>query len=134
MRASLVTVLIACIAAVPVFSQQGAPASETPAQFYFRYMKAVSAATTLEQVVSFWSNDQRQKFAAATPAERPALDEIKAFFKSVSGMKVLEGSNAPNTAVVEADGTMGGKPVTVKMLLTREQDGWKVSSGPDHWR
>jgi hypothetical protein len=99
-----------------------------------RYRATVPVATSVQQIVDFWSLGDRQEFNAAPASDRPGLDEIKAVFKAVSAIKVLKASETPNTATVEAEGTMEGKRVRAIVQLTREQDGWKVASGPELWR
>ena len=134
MRATFVAILLSCVATVPTLGQKTAPANETPTQFYLRYHATAPVATTIQQIVNFWSLGDRQEFNAAPAGERPGLDEIKAAFKAVSGIKVLNASETDNAATVEAEGTMDGKTVRATVRLAREKDGWKVASGPENWR
>lgn len=135
MRAILAVALATCFTVAPVFSQQQpAPANETPSQFYLRYRAAVPVATTVQQIVEFWSADQRGEFNAAPASDRPDLNEIKAVFQGASGIKVLKESATPNTATVEAEATIEGKRVRTTVQLVREKDGWKVASGPERWQ
>jgi hypothetical protein len=134
MRAIIAVILVACVAVVPVVGQQSAPANETPSQFYLRYRAAVPAATSVQQIVEFWSADQRTDFNAAPATERPDLTEIKTFFQGVSGVKVLKESAAPNTATLDAEAMMEGKPVRATVQLVRENGAWKIASGPERWQ
>lgn len=59
MRAALSVFVLAWCAVVSAAAQQAAPANETPGQFYQRYRAAVPAAATVEEIVAFWSADQR---------------------------------------------------------------------------
>ena len=135
MRAFFAVVLATCFAVAPVLSrQQPTAANETPSQFYLRYRAAVPAATTVQQIVEFWSEDQRGEFNAAPASDRPDLNEIKAVFQGASGIKVLKESATPTTAVVEAEATIDGKRARTTVQLVREKDGWKVASGPERWQ
>jgi hypothetical protein len=134
MRTVLAVVLLACFVVAPAAHyQQAAPANESPSQFYLRYRAAVPAATAVEQVVAFWSADQRTDFNAAPANHRPGLNEIKPVFQAVSNVKVLKESTTPNTATIQAEATMNGKPVHATIQLTRENGAWKVASGPEDW-
>jgi hypothetical protein len=126
MRTALAFVLSACVGAVPAAGYQTAPVNETPSEFYLRYRAAVPAATAVDQVLAFWSARQRTDFNAAPASDRIGLNEIKAFFQTVSNVKVLKESATPNTATIQAEATMNGKPVHATVQLVRENGAWKV--------
>jgi hypothetical protein len=134
MRSPLAAAIVVCAAAVAVASRQSAPADETPSQFYLRYRAEVPAATALSQIVAFWSAAQRSEFNAAPAAERPELNEIKAMFRTVSGIKISKASATATSATLEVEGTMDSKAVKAIVQLLHESDGWKVASGPENWR
>ena len=134
MRATLALALVVCCAVAPVVGQEPQSTNETPSQFYLRYRAAVPAATSLQQIVEFWSADQRGEFNAAPATDRPGLNEIKAVFERVSDVRILKESATPTSASLEVGAAMSGKPVKATVHLVREKDGWKVASGPEHWQ
>lgn len=134
MRATLAALVLVCLAVAPAAGQQPSAPNETASQFYLRYRAAVPAATTVQQITSFWSASQRREFDAAPAGDRPGLDEIKAIVGAVSAVKVVKEFVATNAATIEAEASRDGKPVRATVRLTRETDGWKVASGPEQWR
>ena len=135
MRAIVAVALATSFAVAPILSQQQpAPANETASQFYLRYRAAVPGATDLQQIVEYWSSDERQEFNAAPAAQRPDLEFVKSFFRSVSNVKVVKESATPNNATLEIEGVMEGKPVKATVQIVREKEGWKIGSGPERWQ
>ena len=133
MRTFLGFVIAVCLV-VSAFAQGGpTPAGETASQFYLRYRAAVPAATTLQQIVEFWSADQRQDFAAAPAADRSDLAFVKSMSERVSNVKVVKESATPNTAALDVEAVMATKPVKTTVHLVREKEVWKIASGPEAW-
>jgi hypothetical protein len=134
MRILLTLAVAACLAA-PV-TGQSLPASpkETASQFYLRYRAFVPTATTIQQVVEFWSSDQRQDFHAAPADQRPDLAFVKSLFATTTNVTVVKESATANFATLDVQGVRDGKPVTATIDLVREKEAWKIASGPERWQ
>ena len=131
---TLLSLVVAVCLAVPAAGQNApAPANETASQFYLRYRAFVPSATTVQQVVEFWSSDQRQDFSAAPSDQRPDLAFVKSVFAKATNVKVVKESSTPNYATLDVQGVMDGKPVTATIDLVREKGAWKIASGPERW-
>lgn len=137
MQAILTAAVLACLTFSPVIAHQASPATETPTQFYLRYRATVPTATSIDQVVAFWSLAQRQEFNGAPASERPSLAEVRAFFQGVSDIKVVKQTPteaSASQATLQVEAVMNGRPVKATVMLQREADGWKVASGPEGWQ
>ena len=133
-KALLSLAMAACLAVPAAGQNTPAPANETAAQLYVRYRAFVPTATTVQQVVEYWSSDQRQDFNAAPTDQRPDLALVKSFFAKTTNVTVVKESATPNYATLDVQAMQDGKPVTATIDLVRENGAWKIASGPERWQ
>jgi hypothetical protein len=77
-----------------------APPSETATQFYLRYRAAVANATSVDEVLTFFSDDAANEYKSAPPDERVDLAGMKRMNGMVSGVTVTREavSTGPGTS------------------------------------
>jgi hypothetical protein len=145
MRFVISAMLMLCLCSIVLV--QGVPAQtrENPTQFYVRYRAAVQSATSMEQVLEFWSDDLAKSYTSAPPAERVGLDELKKVYAMHTDVRVVMvqgsvsgGIGPPRWSTATATLSLEGLTVDeVRVVGTArliERDGaWKVV-GPEEWQ
>jgi len=133
--------LAAAIAATQAVSAQvqGQPASSPPAnesgtQFYARYLATVQKATTVAEVVAFWSADLAKQFNDAPPAYRTDLDGMKRIYSVVTSVEVVKETPTSMGATLSLQGVNRDKnKVSGTVDLFKENGVWRVA-GLEGWK
>jgi hypothetical protein len=115
-----------------------APSSETATQFYLRYRAAVATATSVDDVLTFWSTDAANEYKSAPPDQRVDLALIKRMNGMVSGVTVTREvvSTGPGStdAILSLEGIgRDQNKVTGTARLVKNEGAWKLAE-PEHWK
>jgi hypothetical protein len=117
-------------------------AAKTPTETYLEYHGAALKAKTIDDLVPFMPQANREQMAAAPAEAKQSLLEMRQEMEKivVGQPKVakedVQGDNATLDleAVIDYARTnpnLGQKPATAKMKLVKEKDGWKVVNAPN---
>jgi hypothetical protein len=129
----LIALAIAATLAVPARAQT-TPAKETASDTYARYQAAISSATRLDDILTFWSADLVQQFNAAPPSQRVDLDGLKRIYSMVTKVTVVNETAGTSGTTLELAGVNGeGKKVTGTVAMRQEQGVWKIAA-QESWR
>jgi hypothetical protein len=114
------------------------PLSETATQFYLRYRAAATNATTVDEVLAFWSEDVVNEYKSAPPDQRVDLAGIKRMIGMASGVTVVREavSTGPGTsdALLSLEGIgLDQKRVTGTAHLVKKEGAWKLAE-PEEWK
>jgi len=110
-----------------------APAvTETGTQFYARYLTAISKATSMDDVLAFWSVALAKQYTDAPVAQRVDVAGVKGIYGMVTNVTVVKETATTAGAVLSLEGTNAGKKVTGIVGLTRENAAWKIA-GRENW-
>jgi hypothetical protein len=114
------------------------PLRETATQFYLRYRAAVANATSVDDVLRFWSDDVANEYKSAPPDQRVDLAAIKRMNDMASGVTVTREavSTGPGTseATLSLEGIgMDQKKVTGTVHLVKKEGAWKLAE-PEQWK
>jgi len=119
-------------------TQASGPPSETATEFYVRYRAAVAKATSVDEVLAFFSDDAANEFRSAPPDERVDLAGMKRMNGMVSGVMVTREavSTGPGTsdALLSLEGIGNDqKKVTATAHLVKKEGAWKLAE-PEQWK
>ena len=114
------------------------PLSETATQFYLRYRAAAANATSVDEVLAFWSDDVVNEFKSAPPDQRVDLAGIKRMIGMASDVTVVREtvSTGPGTsdALLSLEGIgPDQKKVTATAHLVTKEGAWKLAE-PEQWK
>ena len=136
--AGLVMIVGGLVQAPSQPTKASGPTAETATQFYLRYRAAVAKATSVDEVLRFWSDDVVNEFKSAPPDQRVDLAGIKRMNDIASDVTVTREavSTGPGTseATLSLEGIgMNQKKVTGTAHLVKTAGGWKLAE-PDEWK
>lgn len=124
--------------ALPALAQaqdRRAPRDETPSQFYLRYRAAVQNATTMDDVLAYWTTATANEFRSAPPDQRVDLAGVQRIYGMYSDVDVARfdvESPGDHVTLTLKGKTSDGKPMSGTATLAREDGRWKVV-GPERW-
>jgi hypothetical protein len=129
------------LAAAAVASAACAPA-KTPAETYLDYHKVAREAKTVDQIMPFLPQEDRDKLAKApAPAKAKAVEWVLGMRQDMEKLpegqpKVVKEDVQGDTATLEVECVidysklhnphLGQKPAGADVKLVKEKDGWKV--------
>jgi hypothetical protein len=136
--ASVVMIVGGLVQAPSQPTKASEPPSETATQFYLRYQAAVTNATSVDEVLTFWSDDAANEYKSAPPDQRVDLAGIKRMYGRVSSVAVTREavSTGPGTsdAMLSLEGIgIDQKKVTGSAHLVKKQGAWKLAE-PEEWK
>ena len=136
--ASVVMIVGGLVQAPSQPAKVSGPPSETATQFYLRYRAAVTKATSVDEVLTFWSDDVVNEYKSAPPDQRADLAGIKRMNGMASNVTVTREavSTGPGTsnALLSLEGIgMDQKRVTATAHLVKKEGAWKLAE-PEEWK
>ena len=121
------------IAAMGIGSAPMQAASETASQFYMRYRVAVDSATSMEDVLPFWSGAAANEYRSAPPDQKVDLAGFRRMTGLASHVRVTHETVTADAATLTLEGTSRDqKRITGTAHLVKEDGGWKLAS-PESW-
>ncbi len=136
--ASVVMIVAGLVQAPSQPAKTPGPPSETATQFYLRYRAAVAKATSVDEVLRFWSDDVVNEFKSAPPDQRVDLAGIKRMNDMASGVTVAREAVSTGPGTIEATLSLEGigmnqKRVTGTAHLVKKEGAWKLAE-PEEWK
>src|SRR5258707_555164 len=120
------SVLVFALLVAPIAAQEPTStptaAPETPTQFFTRYITALPTLKKIEDLSPFWS----AKLLAQVSTMPTILDELKAGYARMTGIKVTRETVSDTGATLTLEAMFEGQKKTATMYLTKDNGSWKL--------
>jgi hypothetical protein len=128
--------LLVCLAIVSAGLSRPAaqaPAGQTATQFYVAYRQAFDKARTIDELLPWMAEKNRNQVAETPAADRAQMFGMMKAMGTITDLKVVKEDRQPDGSAVLTCEAMDPdhKKTTGKVTIVKESGGWKV--GNESW-